>query len=107
MGDKVLLKLQPYAQQSLVNRPFPKLAYKYFGPFSVLERIGDAAYKLELPSDASIHPVFHVSQLKEFTPDFTPVYTELPKVAELDRFYPQPEAVLERRLVKKGRTAVP
>lgn len=33
VGEQVLLKLQPYAQRSVVNRPFPKLAYKYFGPF--------------------------------------------------------------------------
>jgi hypothetical protein len=30
VGDKVLLKLQPYAQGSLVNMPFPKLACKFF-----------------------------------------------------------------------------
>lgn len=46
VGDKVLLKLQPCAQSSLVNRPFPKLAMKYFGPYTILERIGAAAYKL-------------------------------------------------------------
>lgn len=107
VGEQVLLKLQPYAQHSVANRPFPKLAYKYYGPFTIDERIGDAAYKLELPTDASIHPVFHVSQLKQFTPDFTPVYTELPKIAELDRFNPLPEKILERRLVKKGNAAVP
>lgn len=107
VGEQVLLKLQPYAQHSIANRPFPKLAYKYFGPFTITERIGDAAYKLNLPADASIHPVFHVSQLKQFTPDFTPIYSELPKIAELDRFSPLPEAILERRLVKKGNAAVP
>jgi hypothetical protein len=77
VGDQVLLKLQPYAQSSLVNRPFPQLSFKYYGPYNVLERIGRAAYRLELPPDSRIHPVFHTSQLKQFTPNYTPVCSNL------------------------------
>lgn len=61
VGDTVVLKLRPYAQSSLVNRPFPKLAFKYFGPYKVVEKIGGGAYRLELPVDCLIHPIFHVS----------------------------------------------
>jgi hypothetical protein len=42
VGEHVLLKLQPYAQSSLVNRPFSKISYKFFGPYKVIERIGKA-----------------------------------------------------------------
>jgi hypothetical protein len=107
VGDKVLLKLQPYTQQSVVSRPFPKLAFKFFGPFQVLEKIGAAAYKLKLPEHSQIHPVFHVSQLKPFTPNYTPVFSDLPHVKDLSARDLEPEQVLERRLVKKGNTAIP
>jgi len=46
VGEKVLLKLQPYVQNSVVRRPYPKLVYKYFGPFEILAGVGEVAYKL-------------------------------------------------------------
>jgi hypothetical protein len=49
VGEKVQLKLQPYAQKTVINRPYPKLAYKYFGPYTVLKLIGQVAYQIELP----------------------------------------------------------
>ena len=107
VGDQVLLKLQPYAQSSVVNHPFPKLAFKYFGPYQVLERLGPAAYRLALPEGSLVHPVFHISQLKPFTPNYTPVYTQLPLLADLSATELEPESVLDRRLVKKGNRAIP
>jgi hypothetical protein len=73
-----------------------------------LERIiGKAAYRLELPSDCQVHNVFHVSQLKDYRPDYSPVFSELPKCPTLDALDIEPEAILDRRLVKKGNTVVP
>lgn len=107
VGEEVLLKLQPYAQSSLVNRPCRKLALKYFGPFRLTAHVGAVAYRLELPASSLIHPVFHISQLKPFTANYTPVFQELPVPPDLSAVTLQPEAILDRRMVKKGNTTIP
>jgi hypothetical protein len=65
VGDHVYLKVSPMkgVQRFGVKR---KLAPRYVGPYRILERKGEVAYKLQLPQEMStIFPVFHVSQLKK------------------------------------------
>jgi hypothetical protein len=83
------------------------MAYKFYGPYTILEKFGAAGYKLDLPEGSLIHPVFHISQLKEFTPDYKPVFFKLPMQVNFSKEILQPEAILERRLVKKGNAPVP
>ena len=68
IGDWVYLKLQPYVQASLAPRSNQMLAFKFFGPFQVVSCIVNVAYKLLLPDTSTIHPIFHVSQLKTAVP---------------------------------------
>ena len=68
VGDWVYLKLQPYVQTSLAPRANQKLAFKFFGPFQVIGRVGAVVYKLKLLENSAIHPIFHVSQLKTAIP---------------------------------------
>jgi hypothetical protein len=70
----------------------------------VLEKIGEVAYKLDLPTDSQIHLVFHVSQLKPFVPRYTPVFRNLPAMVDLENV--EPGKVLDRRLVKKGNATI-
>jgi hypothetical protein len=86
----------------VLNQPFPKLEFKFFGPFKVLQKIGVITYKLELLATSVVHPVFHVSQLKPFMPNYSPVYSDLPIVGDLFMGSPIPLAILERHMMKKA-----
>jgi hypothetical protein len=46
--------------------------------------------------------VFNASQLKSFTPNYTPVFSSLPSVSLLDSVEIEPEQILDHRLTKKG-----
>jgi len=49
VGSLVYLKLQPYTQTSVAPRSNQKLAFRFYGPFKILKRIGKVAYHLDLP----------------------------------------------------------
>ncbi|GKV15364.1 hypothetical protein SLEP1_g26158 [Rubroshorea leprosula] len=47
-----------------------KLSPRYIGPYPILERIGEVAYRFKLPGNlAGVHDVFHVSLLQKHVPD--------------------------------------
>ena len=71
-----------------------KLAPRYVGPFSIIERGGPVAYQVELPPRLSaVHNIFHVSQLKKCLQ----VPTE---VVDMENLQLEPDLVYLEYLVK-------
>ena len=71
----------------------------------MLAKIDQVAYQLELPPEAKIHLIFHVSQLKKHVGDhFT--QSHLPMIDDEGLIAKEPVAVLDRRLVNRRGRAV-
>lgn len=102
---QVYLKMQSLKHATLPISSKAKLSSKFYGPFTVLNRIGKvAAYRLNLPPDAELHPVFHVSQLKR-RPLLAPE-AYLPKPGQDGVCAAQPLAVLDTRTIQRRNTSV-
>ena len=69
MGDRVLLRVSPSKGVRRFGRK-GKLSPRFIGPYTVIERVGKLAYRLELPPDLGrVHDVFHISQLRRCVAD--------------------------------------
>jgi hypothetical protein len=97
LGQMVYLRLQPYRQSSVAYRRALKLLPRFYGPFRVVRKVGKVAYELDLPPDAKIHPVFHVSQLKPKLGSSSSALPKLPPVDSRGILRPEPVPVLDRR----------
>ncbi|XP_070041453.1 uncharacterized protein [Nicotiana tomentosiformis] len=83
-------------QTSLALRKNLKLSSKYYGPYKFLARIVSVAYKLDLPPESMVHPVFHVSLLKKKVGDRVVVHATLPITSDDGQFLVKPVAILQR-----------
>jgi transposase InsO family protein len=107
ISDWVFLKVRPYVQSSIADRASHKLAFRFFGPFQVEGRVGMVSYKLKLPPKTLIHPVVHVSLLRQAHPPVQEADVRLPPaVPNDDQDLPpdEPLQVLQRRPYLRGST---
>ncbi|KAD6118888.1 hypothetical protein E3N88_10159 [Mikania micrantha] len=97
VGDRVLLKVSPW--KGLIRfRKRGKLSLRYIGPFKILARIGEVAYRLELPHElSSIHPTFRVSYLRKSLADETSqvLYDDI-EVDDKLNYIEEPVVILDR-----------
>lgn len=101
VGDQVWL----LRRHIKTTRPSSKLDAKKLGPYRVIERIGQNAYRLDLPDTMRIHNVFNVSLLEKFVPNVHPErMAPPPRMEVVEEQEPQyeVESILDSRM-KRGR----
>lgn len=81
-----------------------KLSSKYFGVYKVLQLIRKVTNRLELPPNAKIYDVFHVSLLNKFHGSEVPSNETIHYLWEYEE--KQAETILERRMIKRHNRAV-
>jgi hypothetical protein len=98
VGDFVYLRVSPTkgVQRFGIKG---KLAPQYVGPFEILKIYGPVAYRIRLPSQwATIHDVFHISQLKKCIKVPTEIVETRAIVIEPDLSYTeQPIQILDTK----------
>lgn len=106
VGEMVYLKMPPYRLAAFGFRGALKLQNKYYGPFLIIQKVGNSAYKLQFPEHVKIHPVFHVSQLKKHIGSRAMPSPDLPMVHEDGTIKTEPATVLEVRQVPRNNMPV-
>nr|GEX56406.1 putative reverse transcriptase domain-containing protein [Tanacetum cinerariifolium] len=104
VGDRVLLKVSPWKGVVQFGKK-GKLAPQYVGPFEIVERVGQVAYRLKLPQEFScIHDTFYVSNLKKCLAESdAQIPLEEIKVDENLRFIEEPIEIVETDVKKLKR----
>ena len=64
-ANRFTLNCNYIGEKTIVPICVNNLSSKLYKLYQIIQRIGRVAYKLQLPISATIHLVFHVSQLKK------------------------------------------
>ncbi|XP_060964053.1 uncharacterized protein LOC133033355 [Cannabis sativa] len=98
VGDFVFLRVFPMKGIRRFGKK-GKLSPRFIGPFEILEKVGQVAYRLALPPALSgVHNVFHVSMLRKYVSDTTHIlsYEDIELQTDLS-YEEQPVQILERK----------
>jgi len=108
VGDHVFLKISPSRGVMRFGKK-GKLSPRYVGPFEILERIGEVAYRIALPPQFSgLHNVFHVSMLRKYVADPPHVIQlEVPEIRQDLSLEERPVEIVDRMVHQLRRRTIP
>jgi hypothetical protein len=98
VGDRVWL----VRRNVKTTRPCNKLDYQRLGPFVISHQINDVAFRLDLPQEMHLHPVFHVSLLEPWVPATIPgrVVPPPPRVQLTEGPEYEVETILDSKVIR-------
>nr|GEV73235.1 putative reverse transcriptase domain-containing protein [Tanacetum cinerariifolium] len=108
VGNRVMLKVSPWKGVVRFGKR-GKLNPRYIGPFQVLSKVGDVAYRLELPQQLSrVHNMFHVLNLNKYLSDESLVIPlEGLHVDDKLQFVEEPIEIMDREIKRLNRSRIP
>lgn len=105
VGQNLLLRVSPKKGLGLKG----KLAPRFIGPFQIIEKTGEVAYRLALPAHMGhIHDVFHVSMLRGYESDPSHLLDwQLLQLEDDISYQETPSEILDRKMKTLRKKVIP
>ncbi|KAI0503771.1 hypothetical protein KFK09_014714 [Dendrobium nobile] len=108
VGEFVFLKVSPMKGVQRFGKT-GKLSPRFIGPYEIIEKIGNMAYRLDLPAHMQgIHNVFHISVLQKYVSDDSKRIQSKSIDLQPDlKYVEEPERILEYDVKQLRYKAIP
>ncbi|KAI0522341.1 hypothetical protein KFK09_004719 [Dendrobium nobile] len=108
VGEFVLLKVSPMKGVQRFGKT-GKLSPRFIGPYEIIEKIGNMAYRLDLPVHMQgIHNVFHISVLRKYvSDDYKRTQSKSIKLRPDLKYVEEPERILDYDVKQLRHRAIP
>ncbi|KAH7436313.1 hypothetical protein KP509_05G013200 [Ceratopteris richardii] len=89
---------RPFAiSASLSTGKYSKLSLRFCGPWKIIKKLSEVAYRLELPLDCRVHPMLHVSKLQKYISREDNLIEDIVSLQESKSMDRSPYTILDRR----------